>query len=142
MTFQGKLDHPYTLLQRHKDAVVSYNVNFLRLDPPSQAELQTVELRNNTHIVMICGPELPAASTKQQKFQDERGDFEVIPGYPKHVCSVRHVNLFAELLAGESLVVIPRLAQPEIASTKVEVSGVLLQGFGSSPRDVDVSDNR
>lgn len=112
-----------------------YQIQFLQLSPPSHAVLRAVELRNLTHMVMICGPLGKDQDQRDHHFRAWKSNLEadssykVIHGYPRQECHEKQLNILEEPLTGSSIVVIPLLVHPNITSTKVEVSGVLLQGF-------------
>ncbi|GMH32813.1 hypothetical protein BSKO_00647 [Bryopsis sp. KO-2023] len=113
-----------------------YQIQFVQLGPPSHAKLSAVELRNLTHVVMICGPlNHGTSSSDGLKQLEEESSFEVIPGYPRQECDEEEVNILQEPMMGSPLVIIPRLVYPNDSATKVEVSGVLLQGFDQNEED-------
>lgn len=121
-----------------KSIQVQYKIQFLQLSPPSNAVLRAVELRNLTHMVMICGPLENDDDMKGYSFRawkdnlEADSNYQVLDGYPRQECHDKELNILEAPLSGSSILVIPLLAYPNITSTKVEVSGVLLQGFSDN----------
>ncbi|CAD7704232.1 unnamed protein product [Ostreobium quekettii] len=111
-----------------------YHVSFLQLGNPSQAELHSVVLRNETHMLEMCGPWAgSAADIKERQWLEDvqqEGSHVLIPGYPTQKCTVHSKIILDTPPAGDPLWIIPRLKHPEVLETTVEVYGVIVQGPG------------
>jgi len=100
-----------------------FQVDFLQLSDPDVAVLESVEIRNATHVITVCGPRDTLAEEAAGQMM-----FEQIEGYPKRQCHIERINYVPDTLEGTEFIVIPRLKHPNAESTRLEVSGVLLDG--------------